>query len=777
MKRNRNAVTRFSSRFLCGTGLADNLCGALRRPIGAATDSGARHGEHSAFFWLAITVLVTALFAPPATSAQKCKGNINTGCSSPGAVCSPVTSGVGATGRCKNVAGLPRGERECDCAGTPVPPPPTLDPKCSDRTAMGKIECRINQPVVTQHETVYPMVVFAPGDIVDVTADGCVQTGGFGNTWKRYVNPSGADSARLYHGLVRIPTGTKDSALVRINSVIGRHLQVTGTGVPVSQLKLHLGYEDDGYSDNGYYSHDDGTEDQCKNDPSQGKDGGPAHVTVTIYRGVSPDATGSRFDFDVVSSGLDSNGLPYNPLWSWQTRPENQGKIPDTSMCHNFSTRGSTLGVPDEFMSPYLADCTDQADMSTVDQPIELNATLCNYGTTPYLGDTFAGHVNWFPLTIEGNAGWGDHSGYPFPFGDDDYTFTYTSEGQSNPLSVNGRSGLHVEFDSDETIDNFTSDEWVAFHQAVDNDNARAKLLFGGHTILTGMFGLDGEHGMKAELHPLYALATRRDGFENDPTDEVWLMFVRNQGDEGYCSSQIWDAGFEDYTFRLPWLPGMVSVDVNWDKTQFVGTDGTSGPTVSVLPPPSQAAGVYVKFHLGPAVRSSYAFDPGASIPFINGALHLIWGGTRVAHPVAPTRAGSLGERGVTTSSPSRRPPTATAGGAREAPIEVDDVEQKLRAAINQLPAAQRPQVEKARFLASTRTAAVHRLSPTRSVTRMTQPPPVPRIARLHAIKAGPATRKLARDEEQMRALCAASHNAPAGLPAKVCAGNVRDHR
>jgi hypothetical protein len=48
------------------------------------------------------------------------------------------------------------------------------------------------------------------------------------------------------------------------------------------------------------------------------------------------------------------------------------------------------------------------------------------------------------------------------------------------------------------------------------------------------MFGLDGEHGMKAELHPLYALATRRDAFENDPKDDVWLMFIRNQGDEGY---------------------------------------------------------------------------------------------------------------------------------------------------------------------------------------------------------------------------------------------------
>src|SRR5213080_246370 len=48
--------------------------------------------------------------------------------------------------------------------------------------------------------------------------------------------------------------------------------------------------------------------------------------------------------------------------------------------------RGSTLDVPDEYMSPYFADCTDQADMSTVDQPIGTNGTLCRLRTVPYLG-------------------------------------------------------------------------------------------------------------------------------------------------------------------------------------------------------------------------------------------------------------------------------------------------------------------------------------------------------------------------------------------------------
>jgi hypothetical protein len=60
----------------------------------------------------------------------------------------------------------------------------------------------------------------------------------------------------------------------------------------------------------------------------------------------------------------------------------------------------------------------------------------------------------------------------------------------------------------------------------------------------------------------------------------VRVRIVRNRGDEGFCSSKLWDAGFEDYTFRLPWLEGMTDVHVDWSKNNFEGTDGTSGPKV-----------------------------------------------------------------------------------------------------------------------------------------------------------------------------------------------------
>ena len=228
----------------------------------------------------AITLLAMTFFAS-AMNAQACRGNPTVGCTNPGLACRPVTSGGGTVGKCTTPSGFPPGERSCECTGTTVvPPPPTQDPRCSSRTAIGTWPCTIDEPNVTQAKTLYPNIVFAPGDIVEVNANGCVQTGGHGLTWKRYVNPEGGDSERFYHGLIQIPTGTPGNGLVRIQSIVSNPFVVTGTGVPESQLFLHLGYEDDNYSDNGYTAHDNGSDNQCQTDPNKSFDGTPAHVTA-----------------------------------------------------------------------------------------------------------------------------------------------------------------------------------------------------------------------------------------------------------------------------------------------------------------------------------------------------------------------------------------------------------------------------------------------------------------------------------------------------------------
>lgn len=137
----------------------------------------------------------------------------------------------------------------------------------------GSITCQVQNPTVTQHDTAYPQIQFLPGDTVQVTANGCVQTGGSGRTWKRYVNPSGDNSDHLYFGLVSIPGAT--NGLIRLSDAINKTYQVPKSYS--GDLALHLGYQDDQYSDNGYWGHDDGTENQCQNV-------GNASATVYIFR-------------------------------------------------------------------------------------------------------------------------------------------------------------------------------------------------------------------------------------------------------------------------------------------------------------------------------------------------------------------------------------------------------------------------------------------------------------------------------------------------------------
>jgi hypothetical protein len=131
----------------------------------------------------------------------------------------------------------------------------------------------------------YPEVKLGSGDTFIVKACGCVQTGGNGKTWKRYVDPSGPNSDRLYHGLIGIyydhqtpPVGGWTIKGMRtIQSYIDG--QGPGTMIPKGHTAtLLLGYQDDDYSDNGYWGHDDGTDDQCR-----GVGGAAVEVIVTHH--------------------------------------------------------------------------------------------------------------------------------------------------------------------------------------------------------------------------------------------------------------------------------------------------------------------------------------------------------------------------------------------------------------------------------------------------------------------------------------------------------------
>lgn len=159
----------------------------------------------------------------------------------------------------------------------------------------------VDQPNVNQHETPYPQYTFRAGDRVRVSAGGCVQSGGQGKTWKRYVNPEGPNADRLYHGLISIPGAT--GGLVRIEGVNGREMVVSS--IDPSRSFLSLGYEDDDYGDNGYSGHDDGNNDQCKGV-------GAAFVDITVTRSRPADEPPPKQDGS-ASGAAQPTGQPGRP--------------------------------------------------------------------------------------------------------------------------------------------------------------------------------------------------------------------------------------------------------------------------------------------------------------------------------------------------------------------------------------------------------------------------------------------------------------------------------
>jgi hypothetical protein len=170
---------------------------------------------------------------------------------------------------------------------------------------------------------------------------------------------------------------------------------------------------------------------------------------------------------------------------------------------------------------------------------------------------------------------------------------------------------LKLEFDSDETIDHFTSPWWARFHSAVDDSDAAAAALVDGRlAIVTGLVGLDCEHSCHTELHPVWAMSIRVD---ESSTDETWAMFVRNWGDEGYCSQNQHYVDFFGNVFkvRLPWRPGATSGAIV--STNFLTNSTTvSGPAVEFDP---NGTSVLVTFWLP-------APEAGARV---NGQLQIHW--------------------------------------------------------------------------------------------------------------------------------------------------------
>ena len=88
-------------------------------------------------------------------------------------------------------------------------------------------------------------------------------------------------------------------------------------------------------------------------------------------------------------------------------------------------------------------------------------------------------------------------------------------------------------------------------------------------------------------------------------------MFVRNWGNEGFCSREQHYLDVNSFTFRLPWKQGATSVSIGGGTQFLTNSTQVTGPNVQVAP----NEGVLVTFTLTPP-------EAGARV---NGELHLQW--------------------------------------------------------------------------------------------------------------------------------------------------------
>ena len=486
----------------------------------------------------------------------------------------------------------------------------------------GVDQIRIDRPNPTKRSVDYPQITFQPGDGVTITAGGCVQSGGHGSTWHRYVNPSGGDSDKLYHGLITIPFAT--GSLERIQKYQNRQVHVAANAPPGSHLQL--GFEDDNYSDNGYYRHDDGPNDQCK-----GPTGGPAWVVLTVvHKTGSGGGTGGTRDWDLNLTTFDDNGIPLNPDWH-----------------HHFPN-------PDNCRWPWndpsnQPDCVSTGQITNKDE--HYTCEVWYHGSDHGLG----GHANWTAATFTGQVYWDLHSNSVYD--DDDYCVNIYTPGAV--IATAGQiDGVHVEFNSDETVDVLTDDFklplWKAFRKAVDEGDSQAhSFLDGKEIIVTGLLGVDFIHTPAAESHPAWAFAWHSN---SDFADDTWSFFVRGWGDEGYCSGDQHYISYlgSQYTFRFKWPAGATS-GVPKSGTTFLTNTNAGAATVSVVP--NEA--VLLTFHDLP--------DPTAQ-GLIAGELHMSFTGTPSA------RTSIIGTRATTaTTATTRASGTEVRPQARAAESLIED--------------------------------------------------------------------------------------------------------
>jgi hypothetical protein len=103
-----------------------------------------------------------------------------------------------------------------------------------------------------------------------------------------------------------------------------------------------------------------------------------------------------------------------------------------------------------------------------------------------------------------------------------------------------------------------------------------------------------------------------------------------------------------------------------------------------------------------------------------------------------------------------------------EPPEEEEELDPRLRQALEGLTPAQRQELAMARAAAAGPRRVTHRLAPG-TLRKITEAPAIRRTGPLRAVNAGPATEKIARDKAAVRALCVVARSVPGALPPWLC--------
>jgi hypothetical protein len=264
-------------------------------------------------------------------------------------------------------------------------------------------------------------------------------------------------------------------------------------------------------------------------------------------------------EFDVTYTKTDYNGSPLNIRWG--AHANGQGLPPIKAECKERPDRGA---------------CTTQSPTLDIAQGL-------NFGVCIFDPSKIKGHVNWTVAASTGQLLWLNYasdSDYNFMFFPDDDAALTGNNGTAAGAVSPSRRFVELEFDSRETVRQFATKFWTEFdavvrkHRRGPEINARLNPTRPGeaaNAVVFGLLGLDCEHDCASEYHPVYAL-----GIEIDPTpsNNRWAIFVRNWGNEGFCSRFNHELLLHDGKLRLT-LPRLgTGPSVNSALTEFASTDG-----------------------------------------------------------------------------------------------------------------------------------------------------------------------------------------------------------